>query len=169
MTMGVGKGIKITALLGVKRHHTRFYPIDANSKDGYGNNNCNPGTYVDRTVTSPYFRDFYLQSHSGIKGTARPTHYFVLRDDGIASCTNTANLRKLVSCLPYLALPGSRFVLISHFIDSSPVLHLLPSHDWCLIRCPNILCRPSLRSSTSLPPRYLGWPRRYLHWNTQHR
>jgi eukaryotic translation initiation factor 2C len=25
--------------------------------------------------------DFYLQSHKGIKGTAKPSHYFVLQDD----------------------------------------------------------------------------------------
>ena len=36
-----------------------------------------------RLVTSPYYRDFYLQSHSAIKGTARPTHHFVLRNDVI--------------------------------------------------------------------------------------
>ncbi|KAI4671213.1 uncharacterized protein J4E88_009246 [Alternaria novae-zelandiae] len=120
MTMGGGKGTKITALVGVKRHHTRFYPIDANSKDGYGNNNCNPGTYVDRTVTSPYFRDFYLQSHSGIKGTARPTHYFVLRDDGIASCTNTANLRKLTHHLCYTycrATTGVSYAAPTYYAD----------------------------------------------------
>jgi eukaryotic translation initiation factor 2C len=30
------------------------------------------------TLTS---NDFFLQSHVGIKGTAKPTHYFVLQDD----------------------------------------------------------------------------------------
>jgi hypothetical protein len=63
----------------------------------YGNSNCLPGTWVDRAVTSPYYRDFFLQSHSGIKGTARPTHYFFLRNDEIPTCKSTAQLRELVS------------------------------------------------------------------------
>ncbi|PSN65856.1 Piwi-domain-containing protein [Corynespora cassiicola Philippines] len=70
----------IAVVVGRKRHHTRFYPINEKDKDKFGNQNCSPGTCVDRLVTSPYYNDFYLQSHSGIKGTARPTHYFVVKN-----------------------------------------------------------------------------------------
>lgn len=31
--------------------------------------------------STAYFRDFYLQAHDGIKGTAKPAHYFILSDD----------------------------------------------------------------------------------------
>jgi len=78
-----GMRINVLAVVGVKRHHTRFYPMSKEDKDTRGNNNCLPGTLVDSGVTSPYYRDFYLQSHSCIKGTARSTHYFVLRDGDV--------------------------------------------------------------------------------------
>ena len=45
------------------------------------NGNCKPGTLVDTAITSPYFQDFYLQSHDGIKGTAKSAHYFVLENE----------------------------------------------------------------------------------------
>ena len=70
---------KLTAVVVAKRHHVRFFPhpADAMPKNG----NCRPGTLVDTTVTSPYFRDFYLQSDNGLKGTAKPAHYFVLENE----------------------------------------------------------------------------------------
>jgi len=43
--------------------------------------NPNPGTVVDTAVVSKETFDFYLQSHYGLKGTARPAHYTVLRND----------------------------------------------------------------------------------------
>lgn len=77
------KTLKITAIIGGKRHHTRFYPVDQSKEtaDERGGWNCLPGTLVDQAVTSPYYRDFYLQSHRGVKGTARSTHYFVIKDE----------------------------------------------------------------------------------------
>ena len=71
--------VKITAVVVAKRHHVRFYPTNTRGKDFYANNH--PGTCVDSVVTSPYFTDFYLQSHAAIKGTAKPAHYFLLRND----------------------------------------------------------------------------------------
>jgi eukaryotic translation initiation factor 2C len=71
--------IKITAVVCTKRHHTRLYP-DVNDEQ-HGNGNCKPGTLVDRSITSPYFINFYLQSHNGIKGTAKPAHYWVLLNE----------------------------------------------------------------------------------------
>ncbi|KAF1849346.1 Piwi-domain-containing protein [Cucurbitaria berberidis CBS 394.84] len=71
---------KTTAVIVTKRHSTRFFP--RYEKDAMNHNsNCKPGLLVDNVITSPYFADFYLQSHNGIKGTARPCHYFVLRNE----------------------------------------------------------------------------------------
>lgn len=66
----------IIAIVCGKRHHVRFYPKDNRSADR--KENCHPGTTVDDVVTSPYYQDFYLQSHAAIQGTARPAHYFVI-------------------------------------------------------------------------------------------
>ncbi|KAH7068283.1 ribonuclease H-like domain-containing protein [Paraphoma chrysanthemicola] len=93
----------LTAIVGGKRHHTRFYPINDGDKDTSNNNNCLPGTYVDRGILSPYFRDFYLQSHVGIKGTARPTHYFIVKVTGqpSPSLRSDNDLRTLTHRLCY--------------------------------------------------------------------
>jgi hypothetical protein len=42
-----------------KRHHTRFYPTEAQNADGNGNPKA--GTVVDRGVTAIYNFDFFLQ------------------------------------------------------------------------------------------------------------
>jgi eukaryotic translation initiation factor 2C len=78
---GLPPSVSIQAVVVVKRHHTRFYPLHEHEGDEHGNRNTHPSTFVDRLFTSPYYQDFYLQSHSGIKGTAKPTHYFVLTDE----------------------------------------------------------------------------------------
>jgi eukaryotic translation initiation factor 2C len=83
---GLPETVNVHAVFVVKRHHTRFYPLKESEGDAFGNHNTHPGTSVDRLVTSPYYQDFYLQSHSGIKGTAKPTHYFVL-EDGVPGLT----------------------------------------------------------------------------------
>jgi eukaryotic translation initiation factor 2C len=87
--------MNIHAVVVVKRHHTWFYPVKKAEGDPFGNSNTLPGTFVDRLVTSPYYRDFYLQSHIGIKGAVKPTHYFVL-EDGIPDLA-LEKLRDLVS------------------------------------------------------------------------
>ena len=89
--------VNITALVCIKRHSVRFYPVKPEDTDVNGN--CKPGTHVQSVVTSPYFNDFYLQSHAAIKGTAKPAHYFVLRKDQDISIDD---LRKLVSPSPSL-------------------------------------------------------------------
>ena len=71
---------KISIIVVGKRHHTRFYPTDEAGSDGK-TGNCRPGTVVDRGVTAVYDFDFYLQAHAGIKGTARPAHYYVIHNE----------------------------------------------------------------------------------------
>jgi len=73
--------VNLATIIVTKRHHTRFYPMGEADRDRFGKGNCLPGTCVDQLVTSPYYQDFYLQSHSGIQGTAKPTHYFVLNNN----------------------------------------------------------------------------------------
>ncbi|RIA95038.1 Piwi domain-containing protein [Glomus cerebriforme] len=69
----------ITFVVVQKRHHTRFFPIDNRDADRTGN--CLPGTVVETDITHPFEFDFYLQSHAGLQGTSRPTHYHVLFDE----------------------------------------------------------------------------------------
>ena len=53
---------KLTIVVCGKRHHTRFFPTDANNADRDGN--PRPGTVVDRGVTAIYDFDFFLQGLS---------------------------------------------------------------------------------------------------------
>ncbi|RIA81109.1 Piwi domain-containing protein [Glomus cerebriforme] len=69
----------ITFVVVQKRHHTRFFPIEKRYTDRTGN--CLPGTVVETDITHPFEFDFYLQSHAGLQGTSRPTHYHVLFDE----------------------------------------------------------------------------------------
>ncbi|KAI0685180.1 argonaute-like protein [Cytidiella melzeri] len=62
-----------------KRHHTRFFPTEAQNAAHDGN--PKPGTVVDRGVTAVYEFDFFLQAHGGLQGTTRPTHYYVVHDE----------------------------------------------------------------------------------------
>eukprot|EP00250_Pteridium_aquilinum_P007883 c17510_g1_i1 orf=331-3054(-) len=69
---------KVTVIVVQKRHHTRFFPKDnKRTKNG----NILPGTIVDSVICHPTHFDFYLCSHFGIKGTSRPAHYHVLKDE----------------------------------------------------------------------------------------
>lgn len=77
---------KIAIIIVGKRHHTRFYPTrredaDYNPQRDKGSWNPLPGTIVDRGVVGKVIREFYLQAHQGLQGTARPAHYVVIKDD----------------------------------------------------------------------------------------
>ena len=50
---------KLTIVICGKRHHTRFFPTDAEHADKNGN--PRPGTVVDRGITAVYDFDFFLQ------------------------------------------------------------------------------------------------------------
>lgn len=77
---------KVAIIVVGKRHHTRFYPTkqedaDYNAQRGKGSWNCQPGTVVDRGIAGKYLREFWLQAHQGLQGTARSAHYVVIKDD----------------------------------------------------------------------------------------
>ena len=50
---------KLSIIICGKRHHTRFYPAEAENADRNGN--PRPGTVVDRGITAVYEFDFFLQ------------------------------------------------------------------------------------------------------------
>ncbi|KAJ2990784.1 hypothetical protein NUW58_g2785 [Xylaria curta] len=70
---------KITVIVSVKRHQTRFYPTDP--KNMVRSRNIKNGTVVDRGVTQAATWDFFLTAHKGLQGTSRPAHYTVLYDE----------------------------------------------------------------------------------------
>lgn len=74
---------KITLIISVKRHQTRFYPTQVREpfKGKPANPNIKPGTVVDRGVTQARYWDFYLAAHEALQGTTRPAHYTVLLDE----------------------------------------------------------------------------------------
>ncbi|CAG8461331.1 16740_t:CDS:10, partial [Acaulospora morrowiae] len=99
----------ITFVIVQKRHHIRFFPLDKKDADRTGN--CLPGTVVESTITHPFEFDFYIQSHAGLQGTSRPTHYYILYDenqfsaDGIQAlsynlCYLYARCTRAVSLVP---------------------------------------------------------------------
>ena len=70
----------ITFVVAQKRHNTRLFPKD--EREGVGRmKNVPPGTVVDSDITHPTEMSFFLNSHEGIQGTSRPTHYHLLSDD----------------------------------------------------------------------------------------
>lgn len=71
----------VTTIIVSKRHHTRFYPTDDSPLRDKSKGNLKPGVVVESGVTSPYWHDFYLNSHIGLQGTVRPCHYIVLEDE----------------------------------------------------------------------------------------
>lgn len=82
----------VTAVVGVKRHTTRFFPSGNGRKTRTGN--IIPGSVISSDITSPHYSDFYLQSHDVEKGSAKPTLYRVLEngmnftEEGLQDLTN---------------------------------------------------------------------------------
>ncbi|KAK0742478.1 ribonuclease H-like domain-containing protein [Apiosordaria backusii] len=71
---------RITLIVSVKRHQTRFYPTDP-QQTHFKSKSPKEGTIVDRGVTNVRYWDFFLQAHASLQGTARPAHYTVLMDE----------------------------------------------------------------------------------------
>lgn len=161
----------ITFIVVGKRHHTRFYPTDESqthrggmnngltagsaiiSQDKFGNKrysetkngNLHPGYVIDQVVTDPICYDFFLQSHAAIQGTARPAHYFVLRNDmnlepnqmhdivsnDINCSRRIANLsRRMRFAMHMLVLPKACLTVLQHITRTSSVIeHVTISAD----------------------------------------
>ncbi|KAL5582915.1 hypothetical protein UlMin_015357 [Ulmus minor] len=101
---------RVTFIVVQKRHHTRLFPEDhgnRNSTDRSGN--IQPGTVVDTQICHPSEFDFYLNSHAGIQGTSRPTHYHVLYDE---NAFTTDALQVLTNNLCYTYARCTRSVSI---------------------------------------------------------
>ncbi|XP_065361713.1 protein argonaute-2 [Calliphora vicina] len=76
----MGFSPKLTCVIVVKRHHTRFFPLTQPQHDR-DFNNVQAGTVVDQHITHPNEVQFFMVSHQSIQGTARPTRYNVILDD----------------------------------------------------------------------------------------
>jgi eukaryotic translation initiation factor 2C len=134
--------VKITAVVGEKRHHTRFYPKTGNEAVGKGEN-CRFGTMVDAGPTSPYHYDFYLQAHHGLEGTVKPTHYFVVLDE-IGHSPRV--LQELVS-----GVILTWFSLMLIRTDKQSLVCLPTSNDASFLRGTNILRRSSCGAWSQVP------------------
>ncbi|KAI4650583.1 hypothetical protein J4E93_002940 [Alternaria ventricosa] len=106
---GNAKDLSVCFFVVSKRHHTRFYAATKNetyqSREKtqgvfrhFQNGNIKAGLLVDSVVTAPYPLNFFLQSHTAIKGTARSAHYYVLQND---TDIGAANLQELTMMLCY--------------------------------------------------------------------
>ncbi len=115
--------IPFVAIVGGKRHHVRFFP---QAGKGDRNNNPLPGTLVETGVTHPFENDFYLCSHSAIKGTARPMHYHVLLNEAKMS---NEELQTLIyeQCYQYIksTTPISQHPAIyyAHLVSNRAIPH----------------------------------------------
>ncbi|KAF1849518.1 Piwi-domain-containing protein [Cucurbitaria berberidis CBS 394.84] len=106
--------VKMTAVVAVKRHHIRLFPIQG---DGHKNGNCKAGTLVDSGITSPFFSEFFLQSHHALQGTARPTRYFVLENGIRLSDTDIQRLTHKL-CFTYVrATMGVSYAPPAYYAD----------------------------------------------------
>jgi len=105
----------LTIVICGKRHHTRFYPVEAANADHNGN--PRPGTVVDRGVTSVYHFDFFLQAHGGLQGTTKPTHYFVVHDEIGFKADELQNLTNAVSYMFARATKAVSLVSPAYYAD----------------------------------------------------
>jgi len=80
-TVGFPDRPKLVYILVQKQHNIRLFPAGNGAGDEHGN--VRPGVVVDSDITSPADFDFYLQSHSGLKGAGmtRMPKYMVMHDD----------------------------------------------------------------------------------------
>lgn len=96
---------KLSIIVSVKRHQTRFYPAEEGHTTQ--SRNIKHGTVVDRGVTQTRYWDFFLTAHNALQGTARPAHYTVLLDEVFCSRHGTTSaaadeLEKFTHDLCYL-------------------------------------------------------------------
>ncbi|ERT01105.1 RNA interference and protein silencing protein (Qde2) [Sporothrix schenckii 1099-18] len=106
---------KITIVISVKRHNTRFFPTKAEDMSRSGNIEC--GTVVDRGITLQRYWDFFLTAHTAIQGTARPARYTVIYDEIFQSrggdpSMSTGELEKITYNMCYLFSRATKSVSI---------------------------------------------------------
>ncbi|KAH9700130.1 protein argonaute 5 [Citrus sinensis] len=95
----------VTFVVVQKRHHTRLFPADHNRRDLTDRSgNILPGTVFDTHICHPTEFDFYLNSHAGIQGTSRPTHYHVLYDENRFSADDFQVLTNNLSLTFFLCI-----------------------------------------------------------------
>jgi len=67
---------KLTFIVVGKRHHLKFFVQSRDSVD-----QPPQGLVIDTEVVSPLYPNFYLQSHAGMLGTRKSSHYTVLHNE----------------------------------------------------------------------------------------
>jgi len=72
----LGAQPKLTFITVGKRHHLKFFAQSRDSMD-----QPPQGLVVDTDVTSPLYPNFYLQSHAGMLGTRKSSHYTILHNE----------------------------------------------------------------------------------------
>jgi len=98
----------LTFIVVGKRHHVRFFPQKEQDADRSGN--CPAGFVADQGIGNPIAKDYYLQSHGGLLGTSRPSHYVVIRDENFAN--NIDSLQELSFALCHAYARATRSVSI---------------------------------------------------------
>ncbi|KAH7882235.1 Piwi domain-containing protein [Phlebopus sp. FC_14] len=106
---------KLTIIVCGKRHHTRFFPTEFEHVSSNGN--PLPGTVVDRGVTPVYDFDFFLQAHDGLKGTAKPTHYYVVHDENAFKADELQAVTHALSYMFSRATKAVSLVSPAYFAD----------------------------------------------------
>ncbi|KAF9228654.1 Piwi-domain-containing protein [Gyrodon lividus] len=98
----------LTFIVVGKRHHVRFFP--QSDQDGDKSGNCPAGFVADQGIGNPIAKDYYLQSHGGLLGTSRPSHYVVIRDENFSN--NVDSLQELSFTLCHAYARATRSVSI---------------------------------------------------------
>ncbi|KAJ6618351.1 argonaute-like protein [Mycena sp. CBHHK59/15] len=101
---------KLTFTVVGKRHHVVFFPLSQNDAVSDRTGNCRAGLVVDQGLSNPQLPDFYLQSHSAIKGTSRSGHYTILKDENYGG--DIAKLQELSFALCHVYSKATRSVSI---------------------------------------------------------
>lgn len=114
----------ITVIVATKRHHIRAF-MDGGKRNPIMN--PEPGTLVEDLATHPQHWEFFLYSHRAIKGTSRPVHYHVLKNE--TGCTRQS-LPNLIyrQCYQYCRCPTPvslhPAIYYAHLISKRAVNHL---------------------------------------------
>ncbi|PRP88427.1 argonaute protein group [Planoprotostelium fungivorum] len=90
----MSKKPNITYIVVQKRNHLRsFLSVDGEAQ------NPPPGTFIYKDVVDRDTTNFYLYSHKAIQGTAKPTHYQVLKNEMNLTTEKLANFTYAIAHL----------------------------------------------------------------------